>query len=180
MAKRPSLTAPAPAPDASGVSGRDEETASFSRTKNFRQVGRRAYPGKGFARSTHSKQRGGENTLLIPPYFFLSAFICVKIIVVASSPHRPSAMRATTLILATDAIESRVRADGCLHRRAIMLVAPGFNVLGDGLRDLWNLRRGSAGYNSSLRTVSPRLNSDILDASRPVSPIADSSAYRCA
>jgi len=55
VAKRPSLTAAAR--DASRVSGRDEETASFSRTKKPDKVGLTAYRRKAKGRSTHTKQR---------------------------------------------------------------------------------------------------------------------------
>jgi len=45
VAFRPSLTATARG--AAGVSGRDEETATFSRTKKHDEVGSQGYPGKG-------------------------------------------------------------------------------------------------------------------------------------
>ncbi len=75
VAKRPSLTAAAR--DASRVSGRDEETASFSRTKKPDKVGLTAYRRKAKGRSTHTKQRGAKNfffiqhsSLVIKVFFF--------------------------------------------------------------------------------------------------------------
>ncbi len=68
VAKRPSLTAAAR--DALGVSGRDEETASLSRTKKRDKVGLTDYRGKAKALPAHSKQRGGQISLRLLRIFW--------------------------------------------------------------------------------------------------------------